>query len=57
MLIEGAASSVTAQLCIQLAKAAGLRVIGVASVRKHARRLTDLGVGKLKREPRIVAHA
>lgn len=49
VLIDLVASSVTAQLCIQLAKAAGLRIIGVANVRKHARRLTALGVGMFKR--------
>lgn len=41
-----AASSVTAQLCIQLAKSVGLKVIGVVDVQKHGKRLTDLGVGK-----------
>lgn len=46
VLIDGAASSVTAQLCIRLAKSVGLRVIGVVDVQKHGKRLTDLGVGK-----------
>ncbi|SPN99295.1 uncharacterized protein DNG_02331 [Cephalotrichum gorgonifer] len=43
ILIYGA-SSVTAQLCIQLAKTAGMRIIGVADVKKHSKRLTALGV-------------
>ena len=45
VLIDAAASSVTAQLCIQLAKSAGLRIIGVANAQKHGERLSALGVG------------
>ncbi|CAI4213200.1 unnamed protein product [Parascedosporium putredinis] len=43
VLLYGA-SSVTAQLCAQLAKVAGLKVIGVADLNKHGDRLRALGV-------------
>ncbi len=40
------ASSVTAQVAIQLAKWGGLRVVAIADREKHGSRLEALGAGK-----------
>jgi plasmid maintenance system antidote protein VapI len=39
------ASSITAQILVQLVKLAGLRVIGVANLQKHRELLESLGTG------------
>lgn len=39
------ASSITAQILIQLVKLAGLKVIGVANLQKHRELLESLGTG------------
>ena len=41
------ASSVTAQVAIQLSKRCGLKVVAVADQSKHGSRLEALGAGKL----------
>lgn len=40
-----AASTITAQTAIQLAKMGGLKVVAVADVEKHGKRLEALGAG------------
>ncbi|KAM0418509.1 hypothetical protein ACHAPD_004868 [Fusarium lateritium] len=46
IMIYGA-SSVTAQIAIQLSKLAGLKVVGVANLEKHRQLLESLGTGKI----------
>jgi NADPH:quinone reductase-like Zn-dependent oxidoreductase len=41
-----AASSITAQVAIQLAKRSGMRIVAVASKEKHGQLLESLGAGK-----------
>ena len=46
LILNSAASSVTGQVAIQLAKWSGLQVVAVADEQKHGARLRKLGTGK-----------